>query len=98
MTPTAALPRRTTRRGPGGAPGITRAGWLLGAGVIAQVTYPLSGGAVRDWVSVAAVLLLAVVPRCVVDAADGWVAADRGVGAVVVVGVQPGWQGGGAVG
>jgi hypothetical protein len=32
---------------------------------------------------------LAVMPRSVVDAADGWVAAECGVGAVIVVGVQP---------
>jgi len=32
---------------------------------------------------------LAVTPSTVVDAGDGWLAADRGVGAVVVVGVEP---------
>ena len=41
---------------------------------------------------------LAVVPSRVADAADWWEAADRGVGAVMVVGVQPGRQGGGALG
>lgn len=33
---------------------------------------------------------LAVLPRQVGQSADGWVAADRGVGPVVIVGVQPG--------
>ncbi|EXJ50368.1 hypothetical protein AS96_15115 [Microbacterium sp. MRS-1] len=31
-----------------------------------------------------------VLPREVGQSADGWVAADRGVGPVVIVGVQPG--------
>src|SRR5215211_6179625 len=41
----------------------------------------------------AAVDALVVVAREVVDAADGWAAAEGGVGAVHVVPVDPGWQG-----
>src|SRR4051794_11309463 len=45
-----------------------------------------------------AIRQLVVVPSSVVDAGDRGMAAKCGVGAVVVVGVQPVWQGGGAVG
>ena len=40
---------------------------------------------------------LAVLPTEVVNAADWWVAADRAVGSVVVVVLEPVWQSCGAV-
>lgn len=80
MTATAAAP--PARRARSTAPAWV----LLAAGVLTQVAYPLTGGAGRDGVSVAAVLLLAA--ACVAHAAA--VRGPRWAAGLVVVTVGVG--------